>query len=406
MNKKAALLVSFILAGVVACGGQNVRKDDKPVKDEMWGEETGYAMIYDGDTALARDRAIDDAMNKLVKVKLGTMISGKALVEDYQLIESVVEAKSSGMVKDWKVVNEKVDGDAFIVTIAGRVYPQAVNDTIQATIENYGRPKFMVLVKEKFEGKQHNPGSTVVEHEMMNIMGKAGFEFVDADTVKNLVEKESAKMNEVLKGKIGGDGNAQELLASTGAEVVILGEVSVADQTEVLRKKFPKSSMKSKGSTLLLKAVDVYTGTVLASVAFNGVGAHINDETASQLSVQRVLETSKVLGTDGKTGDFINTIGKKFLAAATKRMIKLNVAGLEYADVTKFRNAIEQRVRGVSKVFSRGTSGKFAVLEVQFAGKTTDFADELSAKAGNFGFEIKVEQSFPTSLVLSVIRTK
>ena len=164
--------------------------------------------------------------------------------------------------------------------------------------------------------------------------------------------------------------------------------------------------MKSKSATVVLKAIDVYTGAILASVAFNGVGAHISDEVASQQAVQRALASSKALGEDGKTGAFINDIGTKFLAAATKRMIKLNIAGLDYAELAKFRNAIEQRVRGVSKVYSRGTSGKMAVIEVQFAGKTTDFADELSAKADKFGFTIKIEQSFPTKLIISAAKNK
>ncbi|HQE59712.1 MAG TPA: DUF6175 family protein [Spirochaetota bacterium] len=406
MKKKISLILLFLLIGAVACGGKNTKKDNTPTKDDMWGEEEGYATIFDGDTALARDRAIDDAMNKLVKVKLGMTISGKSLVEDFQLVESVIEAKTSGMVKDWKVVNEKKDGDTFIVRVAGRVYPQAVDETIRATIENYGRPKFMVLVKENFEGKTNAIGSTVAEHEMMNIMGKAGFEFVDAETVKGLVAKESAKMNSVLKGQISADGDAQELLTDTGAEVIILGDIKVNDQTEVLKKKFPNSSMKSKSATIVLKAIDVYTGAILASVAFNGVGAHISDDVASQQAVQRALASSKALGEDGKTGAFINDIGKKFLAAATRRMIKLNIAGLDYADLAKFRNAIEQRVRGVSKVYSRGTSGKLAVIEIQFAGKTTDFADELSAKADKFGFAVKIEQSFPTKLIISAAKNK
>ncbi|HPM34369.1 MAG TPA: hypothetical protein PLE16_07200, partial [Spirochaetota bacterium] len=121
MKKKISLILLFLLIGAVACGGKNTKKNNTPTKDDMWGEEEGYATIFDGDTALARDRAIDDAMNKLVKVKLGMTISGKSIVEDFQLVESVIEAKTSGMVKDWKVVNEKKDGDTFIVRVAGRV---------------------------------------------------------------------------------------------------------------------------------------------------------------------------------------------------------------------------------------------------------------------------------------------
>ena len=133
----------------------------------MRGQATGYGTIYLDDTALARDRAIDDAMNKLVKKVLGTTIEGRSVVEDFALVESIVEARSTGMVRDWKILKEGVQDGAFVVTLEGEVYPQAVNDTIEATLRNYGRPKFMILINETFEGKQNPPGYTVTDRNLL-----------------------------------------------------------------------------------------------------------------------------------------------------------------------------------------------------------------------------------------------
>jgi hypothetical protein len=55
----------------------------------------------------------------------------------------------------------------------------------------------------------------------------------------------------------------------------------------------------------------------------------------------------------------------------------------------------------VKTVTSKGQAGKMAKVEVLFAGKTNDFADELLAKAPNFGFELKVTESYPNKLVLT-----
>jgi hypothetical protein len=405
MRKTCALIFTIIFSLVlISCGGsksgkQQVKKDQE---NSMRGQETGYGTIYDNDTALARDRAIDDAMNKLVKKILGTTVEGRARVEDFALVESIVEAKSSGMVRNWKILKEGAEQGAFVVTIEGEVYPQAVNDTIEATLRNYGRPKFMILVNETFEGKQNLPGYTVTELTMMELMGKAGFEFVDAAVTQELMRKERNKMTKAMAGTVG-EGVQDVLLDDIGAEVLILGEVKTNDQSHAMAAY--SKNMKSKSAIVNVKAVDVYTGRVLASTSVNQPGVHIDSDTASKVAIQRCL--SSILGkTDDATGKFtsgpfMNQITRKFLQSATQRMIMLNIAGLNYDELTKFRNQIEHRVRGIHKVYTRGQAGKYSKIEVEFAGKTNDLADELKAKAPNLGFMVEIKESYPNRIMLT-----
>lgn len=401
-----AFMVFLVSMALVSCGGT---KGSKKSSDEctMCGEATGYGTVYDNDVALARDRAIDDAMNKLVKMKLGTTIQGRSVVEDFALVESIVEARSTGMVRNWKVLKEGAQDGAFMVRIYGEVYPQAVNETIEATIRNYGRPKFMVLINETFEGKQNSPGFTVTELSMMEIMSNAGFEFVDAAMTQQLLKRERRKMSQAIRGNV--SGSVQDLLLDdVGAECLIVGQVRTTDQSAALQKY--SQNMKSKQAILNLKAIDVYTGRILASTSTNMPAVHIDGTTASKLAIQRAL--NKILGSvneeTGKfeSGPFMNQITKKFLLAATQRMIMLTIAGLDYSDLNKFRNQIEHRVRGVQKVYSRGQSGKFSKIEVEFAGKTTDLADELNAKGESLGFQIEIKETFPNRIVLTAERIK
>ena len=68
MHKKlTAIMVSIIFATALSCGGGSGKSTKKDTGNKMRGQATGYGTIYDNDTSLARDRAIDDAMNKLVK---------------------------------------------------------------------------------------------------------------------------------------------------------------------------------------------------------------------------------------------------------------------------------------------------------------------------------------------------
>ncbi len=402
-----AIMVFLVSMALVSCGGTKGSKKASSEDSNMSGEATGYGTVYDNDVSLARDRAIDDAMNKLVKMKLGTTIQGRSVVEDFALVESIVEARSTGMVRNWKVLKEGSRNGAFMVRIYGEVYPQAVNETIEATIRNYGRPKFMVLINETFEGKRNSPGFTVTELSMMEIMSNAGFEFVDAAMTQQLLKRERRKMNQAIKGSV--SGSVQDLLLDdVGAECLIVGQVRTTDQSAAM-KKYSKN-MKSKQAILNLKAIDVYTGRILASTSTNMPAVHIDGTTASKLAIQRALH--KILGSvndeNGKfeSGPFMNQITKKFLLAATQRMIMLTIAGLDYSDLTKFRNQIEQRVRGVQKVYSRGQSGKSSKIEVEFAGKTTDLADELNAKAESLGFKIDIKETFPNRIVLTAERIK
>lgn len=407
MKKGIALVACAVLCAVslMYCGGgsrQSARQQSTPVNSEMVGEAEGIAMIFDGDKALARDRAIDDAMNKLVKSKLGTTVEGRSLVQDFALVESIVEAKSTGMVKNWSVVKERAETDAYFVTIKGEVYPAAVNETIEATLKNYGRPKFMILVKESFDGLNKNPGETVTEHAMMDIMGNAGFEFVDSAMTAELLRKERARMGKALDGKIGED--VQELLLDDlGAEVIIVGTARTTDQTGALAGY--SKNMKSKQANIMLKAIDVYTGRVLASKVHNAPGVHIDADTASKNAIVNCLSSKNMLGKnddEGKfvSGDFMNQITRQFLKSATGRMIMMTVSGLNFNDMTKFRDAIQGRVRGVAKVYPRGQIGTAAKIEVEFAGKTHDLAQELMAKADKFGFSIEIKEQKPNKLVV------
>ncbi len=408
--KKFLSIVSIILivALVFSCGGSGttqVKKNAK-VDDPMFGEDTGIAKIYDDDVALARDRAIDDAMNKLVKQKLGTMISGRALVEDFALVESIVEARSTGMVKDYKIKKEEAKDGHYWVTITGTVYPQAVNDTIQATLENYGRPRFMVLVSETFEGKENMPGLTVTELTMMSIMGNAGFEFVDAAMTQQLLKKERSKMNKAIAGQVTGEVQSL-LLDDAGAEVIIVGESKTTDQSGTLIKY--NTNMQSKSAIINLKAIDVYTGRILATVSADAPSAHINPDTASKNAIQRCLERTTVLGKKDdagvfQSGDFINAISRKFLEAATRRVIMISITGLDSKDLTKFRNELSKRIRGISQIYLRGSAGQTAKIEVQFAGKTEDLADELNGKADAIGFSIDIKEQYPNRITMNAKR--
>ena len=168
--------------------------------------------------------------------------------------------------------------------------------------------------------------------------------------------------------------------------------------------------MQSKQANINLKAVDVYTGAIIATAVGNAASVHIDATTAAKDAIQKCLGQSKLLGKNDendkfKAGAFMETIIKKFVKAANNREIKIVIAGLEAADLKDFKDQVSNRIRGVQKVIEKGRDGKAAKLYVYFAGKTNDFEDELNAKASAMGYEVKVTSSRPNKLIMTVSKT-
>lgn len=415
MKKGFILALSFILLTVFAsCGGGKSVKDDstsgssKKSSQQNRGQETGYATIFDNDTALARDRATDDAKSKLVKKVLGENISGTSLMENYELVANIVEAKSYGLVKNVEIIKKWQEGTEYFVTIEGTVEPSVVEDAIEDALNRYGRPKFMVLVKETFNGKDNIPGFTETEMLVQEIMGNSGFQFVDAAMTQELMKREKAKMQKAVSGSVSED--VQDLLLDdAGAEVIIVGTAETKAQGAETLQRMGATEMKSRSAIIRIKAIDVYTGDILASTSKQAPGLHIEDETASKKAIEAALK--QILGKtdeDGKfaAGPFMETIVKKFVKAANAREIKVLIAGLEANDLRNFRDQVSNRIRGVSQVMEKGRVGKAARLEVLFAGKTPDFEQELTAKANAMGFDIDVKSSRPNKLEIVAKKIK
>ncbi len=407
MRKGFILTISmmFLIVTVSCGGGKNVKDDgSKSQKNPNRGQATGYATIFDNDRSLARDRATDDAKSKLVRKVLGETISGRSVMKDFELVSNIVEAKSYGLVKNIEIVNQKQDGTEYFVTIQGTVEAAVIEDAIEDALNRYGRPKFMVLINETFNGKKNLPGFTETELLVQEIMGNSGFEFVDAAMTQELMKKEKSKMSKAVSGRVSED--VQDLLLDdAGAEVIIVGTAETKAQGSATLKAYGAREMKSRSAIIRIKAIDVYTGRILASTSKQAPGIHIEDETASKRAIEAALKQilGKVDRDTGKfkSGPFTNTIIEKFVKAANAREIKVRITGRSRAKRKNFKDQVTNSVRVVQQILEKGRDGRAAKLEVIFAGKTNDFEDELSSKAGKMGYEVNVKTSRPNKLIMT-----
>jgi hypothetical protein len=163
-------------------------------------------------------------------------------MENFELVKMFVEERTYGLVKNERIVSQKNEGGMFTVVLEGTVVPAVAEDAIEDALNRYGRPKFMMLISETYEGHMNQPGMTDTELKMQERMLSVGFDFVDAQVVNRLMQSQYGRMTRAMNGQIGAD--VQELLLNdNGAEVLIIGTAQTKDQSGALREY--TSNMKS-----------------------------------------------------------------------------------------------------------------------------------------------------------------
>ena len=285
--KKVIITISLLLAvSISSCDNKNIKSNlyAKDKSQSSRGRAKGFATIFDD------DRALNDARNKLVEDVLGATVSGRSIVKDFKLVSKIIEAKSYGLIKKEKVIDEGDNGNLYHIEIEGTVKTAVVQDVIENALNRYGRPKFMVLIKESFEGKTNYPGAAnnLTESKILDIMQDLNFEFIDAEMTQELMQSQKSRMNNASKGRINED--VQNLLLSNkiGAEVIIIGIAVTIPQ------KMKYRNWKSRAATVRLKAIDVYTGRILSAMDKSAPASHINPLDASSNAIE--LAIKKLLG--------------------------------------------------------------------------------------------------------------
>jgi len=413
MKKAVSLITCFLFMALLASceGGKNI-KDNKRSGDFSLDEKSdtrapmrdraeGVAAIFDNDKALARDRAINDARNKLVEKVMGATVSGTSEVRDFELVKMLIESKSYGLVKKEKIISEKAESDLYRIEIEGTVEPAVVEDAVEDALNRYGRPKFMILISETFEGRMNQPGFTETEMLMQERMGQAGFQFVDIQVVQDMMKRQYGRMAKAMNGQVTEDVQNM-LLNDVGAEVILIGTAQTKDQSQALRAY--SENMKSKSAIVRLKAIDVYSGRILATTSKDAPGVHIQSDTASKKAIENVVR--RILGGrdedsgKSKPGPFMDDIIRQFVKSATHRQINIYLSGLDYSGMRKFREEVSNRIRGVQQVLEKGRMGQVARIEIYFAGTTTEFVDELKSKADKLGFDFEIPDTFPNKVTI------
>ncbi len=343
----------------------------------------GQAAIVNNDKAMARDKAIEDALRRAVEQVVGTMVTSESKAKDFQLLEDNIYTHSKGYVESYKIVSEKVEDNVYIVDIQADVSTGKIEGKLKAigiALSRKGKPRVMFLISEQNVG-QETPsywwGTTasvsdigIVENTMINIFQKNGFTVIDRQAVSGKIKVKDAYRVASLSSDA-----AKSIANQTDAQIVIFGQAiakSLGNQpigTSPDSPKYPTAS-----ANMSVRALNTDNGEILATATGEHVYPHPSEISAGNNALKMAAE--KV------SNQLIDGIMEKWNQELSGgQMVSIDITGIDDPGfLSEFKNFLTQQIRGVQGVQIRKFKKPDASLDIDYKGKGQDLGLELSGK--------------------------
>lgn len=360
--------------------------------------------------AIARDNAVQDALRKAVEQAVGTMIASETLVENFQTVRDSIYKKSSGYIKEYKIVKETLGTDLYVVTISAVVGVGDLKNDLDALgllIARAGKPRTLFMIAEQnigqevllywwstwgarggaaFAGQSVDMAvsETVLKEEFLS----RGFNVIDISAVTGKFEISNAYRIADLT-----DTGAREIGRKLGAEIIIKGKA--------LAKEGPRTAGSSVGSYLAditLSAVRVDNGQVLASARNSAPARHISQHVGGNQAIEDAAR--------GIADKLVEQITAKWTAETSGgQLTQITITGLgSMKELVKIKEFLKSHVRGVQNVIQRSYEGGTAVLEVDAEGTAQSIGDEL-AKKDFPGFDLDLTSATANMIEIKATHT-
>lgn len=342
-------------------------------------DATGFAPVTGGNTALARDAAIDDAKRKAVEQAVGSLVSSETVVENYQILQDNVYTKTQGYIKNYALTGEAYNQGLYQVSIRAAVAVGNLKndlDAIGLLHAKAEKPRVLFMIAEQNIGHRHYVfwwwgaseyrGETVdmsaAELSLKEAFLAKGFHVVDVSGTTGTLEISKAyKVADITNDA------ARAVGKKLNAEIVIIGKALAKEGPRT-----PGSEVGSYIADVTAQAVRVDTGEVLASARGHGVARHVSDVSGGTEALSRA------------SADLSDRLIDQILAKWTGgNYIILKVSGVtDYNKVADFKNTLKKNIRGVQAVYQRRFEGGEAVFELETKVPAQNIADDISRLPG------------------------
>ena len=368
---------SFLLClAVIFCWSINdARSQEKCVNTEA------EAAIINNDIPSARLEAIARAKWSAIEQVVGTEIKAQSFVQNFTLVEDVIKTKAGGIVKSFKVIDQKNTADSVNVKINACVEPASARDAVSQLGLNNSIAIFIPARKPGRSGDEFEETNILTEtligkltEQSYTVVDVAPTNALDATVIENAVRS-------------GNSMTVRSMMYKFLSNLIIIGKVDYTISTKKGENIGYGLSMPFNNVTVRLNyriiAKNNKTGNMEILTTgveqAKGLANNVEDATAEAMKELASTLTPTILD---KVGQYIKTNSKK---------VSIKVNGVSDVDTVLEIKQILQSIVWVSEVEEK-QMGDFVV---SYPENTLYLANSINQK-GNF----KVVNFSPYSLVL------
>lgn len=225
-------------------------------------DAVGSAKIVNGNKAAAREEARRNAYRDAIEKAMGTLVPGMSERNSYGAISGRVFSQASGLVKNFKVTSENIEGDTLTITGSCNVSEKSFDKILgPEVISMLGNPRIMIVVEQPAakDGEKKAPAISPLEMDLISIFEKAGYLIVDMDQARTLLALDKSNAYNDTEKLIGA---AKTLRADV---IIVARSTSSSSSTTVHGVKMYKSS-----GSVQLKAVQTQTAYQIGTASSSG----------------------------------------------------------------------------------------------------------------------------------------
>lgn len=357
------IFLFFFVSLIFGCAGkQEVIKVTEilPEEEKFIEVECEAEIVPTPENLLVTKRdGLEAAKRKAIEKAVGVYVTGQIMVSKAVLLHDKIFSKTTGYIKDYKVVSEGMSGEFYKTKIWAKVKMGDIKNDIDALglmiKTTAGNPRVVVVIDEEVDGVLS--GTSNAETNIIGQLLASNYRVVDQEQLEKIKEED------ILKAASLGDEKAASIIGKKfDAEIAVIGKVKSTVRPNQLI-----SNAITCSSVLNTKVIKVSTGDMLFAVNRSATIWDITKEMAVSNAVTKVAEIA------GK--EFVNSIAQKL---DESNIIKITISGISSINMLEDFKKFLRTFESVKEVTVRSFVEDTADIELDVVyGTAPDFASRL-----------------------------
>lgn len=254
----------------------------------------GQSQIYAEDFLAAKDQAITHAKKQAVEFVHGTKIDSEIRLVDVVLVDNTIINKANGLVKSYKLLNEKISDNIFTVSIEAKVYKNP-NQLQEEFRRNFTSIVGITTVYDGDDNKSIGQANRV-ENLLAKDLANEGYEIQDKEKLLVLADLSEKEKEGIRSNKFSENEEFALKFGSLGLSNLVIYGKAVADSSasysvptyDFLGSK--KGNLFFYRATLDLTIFEVSTQKTIAKINVGGIKGLKAGSSTREKAVFKALE--------------------------------------------------------------------------------------------------------------------